>query len=136
MKRSEFDIDYEYGRQGELLVGSLREAWLAGQVQVEVKRERYANGNLYVETRQQPGGRGEWVPSGLRTSTAELWVFEKPNGLMILAPRQLLVEAATRLHRAGVQRHATRHSSNPTQGYLMSIAGLCALSHPSGTQHP
>jgi len=70
-----FDIDFAYGRQGELQIGDFLQ-WVAnGDARVEVKRKRYLDHKLYVETACDRGRTGCFEPSGITVTTAEVWVF-------------------------------------------------------------
>ena len=67
-----WDIDLEYGAEGEVLVRNLLGF---SDVEVEVKRKRYADDLFYVETHYDPGGRGNYKPSGINTTQAEYWAY-------------------------------------------------------------
>jgi len=74
-----FSKDLEFGQKGEQSI--VRFARIIGSGAVEVKTDRYKNGNMVIETHQNPKGAltadGErlWVPSGLNVTKATWWVY-------------------------------------------------------------
>ena len=73
MSRSDFDLDYGYGLQGENLVDAL----LRGANTVEVKRDRrwWDTGNIFIETECYFQTSQSWEQSGLSVTKAEYWAF-------------------------------------------------------------
>jgi hypothetical protein len=119
-----FDVDYEYGHQGELFVGFVIEALKRDRV--EVKRDaRYSQtGNFYVE--YECRRNGHWCKSGIATSEAELWAFVLgDSGMCVVIPTQSLKELCRQRFR---QRHvaAELDGSHPTKGVLVSASSLLA----------
>ncbi len=86
-----FDIDLEYGRQGELRVGDFLE-WIAnGNGRVEVKRKRIIDWYFYVETECDKGRRGFYEPSGISVSRAESWAINfGDTGIVLLCPTEII----------------------------------------------
>jgi hypothetical protein len=82
-----FDLDYAYGRQGELQIGEFLE-WIAnGNGQVEVKRKRFLDLDFYVETHCDKGRKGNYQPSGISVTTAKMGVRDWRHGDLRAVPR-------------------------------------------------
>jgi hypothetical protein len=75
-----WDIDLAYGHTGEQRVADLLGI---GAARVEVKTPREESLNLYVETHQYPKRALTAKPSGLRTTEAEVWVYNM-HGVLIM----------------------------------------------------
>ena len=78
MKNSKWDIeantfnfekDLKYGQLGEKRIRKMLESLVEGSF--EVKSDRYRNGNMAVEMRQNPRRCGKWVRSGLQVTKAQ-----------------------------------------------------------------
>jgi hypothetical protein len=82
--KSDFDLDFRYGSQGEQLVNDL----LTGGKTVEVKRDRrwVETGNIYVEYECWYNNSQSWELSGLSVSKASYWAFVLEEAVM-LVPR-------------------------------------------------
>lgn len=82
MSRSDFDLDYGYGLQGENLVDSL----LRGANTVEVKRDRrwWDTGNIFIETECYFQTSQSWELSGLAVTKAEYWAFVLESGVILV----------------------------------------------------
>jgi hypothetical protein len=114
-----FDIDYEFGRQGELFVASVVEALAAGDATVEVKRDAKIvhTGNVYIEYRCLRGGA--YQPSGIADTKADLWAFVLPANVLIVAPVENVRELA--------RRHYPRRKAecvkgdHPTKGVAIPV---------------
>ena len=122
-----WDLDYEFGRQGELWVTDIRDALAQDAVEVKYDSIAHRTGNLYVE--YECLRRGQWQPSGIATTSAKLWVF-------VLAEQELAVVAATEYLR-GLARElfATRQTeqpkgTHPTRGVLVPVSRLIASVTP------
>jgi hypothetical protein len=118
-----FDHDYQYGRQGELLIGDALAALRDGQGRIEVKRKRYLDGKIYVELLQDPGGTGKrWKPSGLNVTDAEWWVYVVgETGVLLFFPTDLLRWA---IKTDAGRPCAEKDGDNPTEGRLLTVAWL------------
>lgn len=79
---SAFDLDLEFGQEGENFVKEL----LTGGKTVEVKRDRRwkETGNLYIETECYFTGRQAWASSGLTTTKAHYWAFVIEDGILLM----------------------------------------------------
>jgi hypothetical protein len=82
MSRSDFDLDYGYGLQGENLVDAL----LRGANTVEVKRDRrwWDTGNIFIETECYFQTSQSWEQSGLSVTRAEYWAFVLESGVILI----------------------------------------------------
>jgi hypothetical protein len=82
MSRSDFDLDYGYGLQGENLVDAL----LRGANTVEVKRDRrwWDTGNIFIETECYFQTSQSWEQSGLSVTQAEYWAFVLESGVILV----------------------------------------------------
>jgi hypothetical protein len=82
MSRSDFDLDYGYGLQGENLVDAL----LRGANTVEVKRDRrwWDTGNIFIETECYFQTSQSWEQSGLSVTKAEYWAFVLESGVILV----------------------------------------------------
>ena len=117
-----FDIDYRYGRQGELQIGEFLN-WIAnGDGRVEVKRKRYIDLELYVEIAHDKGRTGHYTPSGISVSEAEAWAFcIGDTGIAILVPTMILRDM---LNDAHTKDREERDGSCPTKGKLINLGTL------------
>lgn len=121
-----FDEDLKYGQMGEKRIRNMLENLVEGSF--EVKADRYRNGNMAIEMRQNPRRCGKWVPSGLQVTKARWWVyiFSMDGGFIIVS-----VERLKRFIRANHEtletRDFARRSSNPAWGYLLKPSDVCSL---------
>lgn len=113
----DFDIDLKFGQEGERSVYAAIRAMNQGTV--EVKTERYANGNLFIET-HQGGGSGTYRPSGINVTKAEFWVYLKPGGIIIFFPTQAIRDYIDSLDEP---EWPTRWG---TKGHIISVDALLA----------
>jgi len=119
-----FDIDMERGAQGEMFVAGILDALRNGGTRIEVKRDDKSQftGNVYVEYECMK--RGWYVPSGIATTEALIWVFvlEQDQLAVCIATERLkvLARAAIRAGRVGEERDG----SHPTRGALVRITDL------------
>lgn len=137
MKNSKWDIesntfnfakDLKYGQMGEGRIRKMLEGLVEGSF--EVKSDRYRNGNMAIEMRQNPRKCGKWVPSGLQVTKAKWWVyiFSMDGGFIIVAVDRLkrFIEANKNTLET---RDFARNSDNPAWGYLLKPADISALLH-------
>lgn len=120
-----FDVDYDYGRQGELWVTSVAEALKHDRVEVKRDAKFLDTGNLYVEFECR-GRDGVWRPSGISVTETELWVFVLGDSQMaFVIPTAVLREVSLRLRAQGRIGQET-DGSNPTKGVLLKLSHLQA----------
>ncbi len=114
----QFDIDAEFGRQGELIVMDIIDALKRGAVEVKTDEIAGRTGNVYVEYRCK--GRA----SGIQTSEAEVWVFVVGE-VAIAVPRVKLERIAYALARRDPSsRKSCLRGSHPTDGIAVPIPML------------
>jgi hypothetical protein len=137
MKNSKWDIekntfnfaeDLKYGQLGEKRIRKMLENLVEGSF--EVKSDRYRNGNMAVEMRQNPRREGRWIPSGLQVTKATWWVyiFSMDGGFVIVSVDRLkrYIEA----NKDKLQtRDFARRSTNPAWGYLLLPENVSELLH-------
>lgn len=111
----DWDIDSEVGRQGELFVADLIDTLRAGSLEVKSDAKAQQTGNVYLEL--ECWRRGEWTPSSLTTSTADLWAQYLPGcEVLIVAPTHRVRQAAEKGKPAGCER-----GSHPTKGVVLPV---------------
>jgi hypothetical protein len=117
-----FDLDYSYGVQGELQIGTLL-TWIAsGNGQVEVKRKRYLDLDFYIETHCDKGRRGQWQPSGISVTTAAAWAFViGDTDVAVIIPTE---QVRAMLTDPSSFDRAETDGECPTRGKLISLAAL------------
>ena len=79
---SSFDLDFQYGVDGEKLVSDL----LLGRKTIEVKRDRkwIKTGNIYIETECFFTKTNSWEMSGLSVTKAGYWAFVIEDSIVIV----------------------------------------------------
>jgi len=118
-----FDVDYEYGKQGELFVSKIMDS--LGTDRIEVKRDaRYADtGNVYVEFSCLR--RGKWRPSGIATTEAEFWVFVLSDSACVAVTTAYLLDASRAAWKNNPKRRKEQQrGSHPTKGVVLEVAWL------------
>lgn len=117
-----FDLDLKYGQQGE---AQLREflGWIAnGSLLVEVKRKRYLDYKIYVETHCDKGRSGVYAPSGINTTESQVWAFVVADtGIHIAIPTEILREA---VNESSSRDHQALRGNCPTRGKLIDFTVL------------
>lgn len=114
---SEFDLDLEFGQDGENLVQDL----LTGGKTIEVKRDRKWKDthNVYIETSCYFISKGGWAPSGLSVTKAAYWAFVLEDAVLII-PTDALKYA--------VEKYGDEISCeippNKSKGYLLTVIQL------------
>lgn len=119
-----FDIDAEYGRQGELFVSSIIDSLRSGSI--EVKRDsRFAQtGNIYIEY-ECKSRSGEWRKSGIATSQAELWAFVLgDSSTVVFIPTASLKELALSFWRNPKYRREETDGDCPSKGIIIPVVSL------------
>jgi hypothetical protein len=137
MKNSKWDIekntfnfaqDLKYGQLGEKRIRKMLENLVEGSF--EVKSDRYRNGNMAVEMRQNPRREGRWIPSGLQVTKATWWVyiFSMDGGFVIVSVDRLKRYIETNKDTLETRDFA-RRSTNPAWGYLLRPENVSELLH-------
>lgn len=120
----DFDLDRAVGEQGELFVSSIAAALSAGTVEVKYEQAASKYGNVYIEFSCRRGG--EYVPSGIDTTGADLWAWvlgKNEPQIAVLVPVALARAVKERAVREGAIRTTIR-GSHPTNGAIVSLASL------------
>jgi hypothetical protein len=117
MSRSDFDLDYGYGLQGENLVDAL----LRGANTVEVKRDRrwWDTGNIYIETECYFQTSQSWEQSGLSVTRAEYWAFVLESGVVLVPTNH--VKYAVKIFGRAITCDI---EPNKSKGYLIKAEDL------------
>ena len=114
---SDFDLDFSFGHEGEMLVEQL----MTQGKTVEVKRDRkwkHTN-NLYVEVKCWYNKTQSWELSGLSVSKADYWAFVLEAGVMFVPTKDV--------------KHAIMNFGRPitceiepnrSSGYLITVEDL------------
>lgn len=128
----DWDIDLQWGEDGETALADLFTRIDTGTTTVEVKNDRKAaeTNNIYVECMQNPGGG--YKPSGIATSTADYWVFiigsKKERLCFVSVQREALYWAAQQRYReTGVFVDGGMSGDCPTKGVLLKLKELLRL---------
>lgn len=120
----DWDIDLQYGREGERHVARFLHGMRAfldateepGRLTVEVKNDRQAidTGNLWIEVecRRADG----WHDSGIRTSKADMWALVLAETLVIGIQTRILRVIADRAWEERDSRGRLVHRSEETDG--------------------
>lgn len=126
-----WDVDLAMGHEGERRVARVLGLLLNGsRLHVEVKQKRRRDDAFYVETEQNPFGRG-WRPSGLSTSEAETWSFlVEGTGCMFTVPTGLLRELVAK----GLGRDVEETAGDcPTRGSLLRVGQILSYAREATT---
>ena len=124
MSLSDWDIDYAYGRQGELFVADLLATLQVG-TQVEVKRSRYGDHQVYIEYEHSPRRlKGQYEPSGIAVTQAMVWAFVADSWCLFVPTEHLKRIARLVLQKRPDLRRETNHSDCPTRGVMVYTAWL------------
>lgn len=123
----DFDIDYKFGRQGEIQVSTYLQ-WIAnGDARAEVKTKRRVDGLFYFETHCDNGRSGTMSPSGILTTTAVVVFFELGDtGIGAHFPTRH-VRRALELNYGKTLECVT--GNNPTIGRLLSFEHVIAAAN-------
>ena len=115
-RQPDWDHDFRRGNQGELFVLEIVQRLTNGTVETKRDDRAMETGNLYIETECYRIAFGEYLPSGLSESKAELWAFVVGPGLLVV-PAGILRAIESRCRRA-----ACSEGSNPTRGFLAPLS--------------
>lgn len=128
-----FDIDAEFGHQGELLVGNIVQSIQTGSIEVKRDGRWKDTGNIYVEYECRT--RAGWRPSGIATTGSEMWAFVIGDPEVVLViPAMALKDIAEAERKRGKTAQET-DGSHPTKGVLISTQSLLArLRRPIGRE--
>lgn len=111
-----FKDDLAYGEEGEQIVQSFLAALSDGSF--EVKRDRYRNGRMVVETGQAPQN-GDWKRSGLATTKAAWWVYMFSPDAFVIVSTDRLKKFLQNNFTLDDRRLFAAGSDNPARGFLL-----------------
>jgi hypothetical protein len=115
-----WEKDLQYGHIGEELVRSMLDALANGSF--EIKTDRYRNGNMVIETDQNPGLKG-WKKSGINATKAEWWVYvyALDGGMTIVHVERLkrYLRLNKHLFNEETKRNFAEGSDNPARGFIL-----------------
>lgn len=122
-RNPDWDLDWEIGRNGELLVVDLIQSLKDG-ARIETKTDMYAmrTGNFYVEYRCRYFG--QYKPSGIAVTTADVWALVMATEVAVFAPVDRLKAVARYYHAQGRIRNGGLNGSHPTWGVLLPVSTL------------
>ena len=118
-----FDIDLARGKVGEDKVIDVLSALHSGKVEVKTDYGSNYTGNLYIEFEKEDR-QGDWVPSGISTTEADVWAFAFSNGVIFVAT-EALKELCRELYRSNHIGHrpGNEHSAG-SRGILLPVHDL------------
>jgi hypothetical protein len=115
-----WEKDLQFGHIGEELVRSMLDALANGSF--EIKTDRYRNGNMVIETDQNPGLKG-WKKSGINVTKAEWWVYvyALDGGMTIVHVERLkrYLRLNKHLFNEETKRNFAEGSDNPARGFIL-----------------
>lgn len=120
IKQFNFKDDLQYGHVGETLVRTMLESLVNGSF--EVKTDRYRNGNMVIETDQNPN-LGGWKKSGINLTKATWWVYvyALDGSITIIHVDRLkrYLRLNKELFNEGTKRMFAEKSENPAKGWIL-----------------
>lgn len=115
-----FKNDLQYGQIGETLVASMLDALANGSF--EIKTDRYRNGNMVIETDQNPNLQG-WKKSGINVTKAVWWVYvyalDGSITIIHLDRLKRYLRINKQLFNEGTKRIFAENSENPAKGWIL-----------------
>lgn len=118
MRQPDWDHDFRRGQQGELFVAEIVRGLKDGTVETKTDDRAIDTGNLYIEA--ECLRQGEYRPSGINDTKAEVWMFVI-GSFAVTVPTVHLRRWADRCRKASCDA-----GSHPTRGYLLSLNQLIA----------
>jgi hypothetical protein len=119
-RKFNFKNDLEYGQVGESFVASMLESLINGSF--EIKTDRYRNGNMVIETDQNPNLSG-WKKSGINVTKADWWVYvyALDGSITIIKIDRLkrYLRMNKHLFNQNTKRVLAEKSSNPAKGFIL-----------------
>jgi len=119
-KNFNFAQDLQFGQVGEQRVVDVLNELVNNSM--EVKTDRYRNGNMVIETDQNPGNRG-WKKSGINVTKAKWWVYVYAlEGSIVIVEIERLkrfLRLNKHLFNEGTKRLMAENSDNPAKGFIL-----------------
>lgn len=124
-----FDIDLDYGQQGEEYVDAGLRALFTGKCEVKRDAVSVETGNLFVEYECRHAD-GVWRKSGLATTEATLWAHVLGDtGVVLLFPVAGLKYACRKVWKDEDRRKTMMRGSHPTRGVLIPLGDVVMYAH-------
>lgn len=119
-KNFDFAQDLQFGKAGEQRVIDVLNELVNNSM--EVKTDRYRNGNMVIETDQNPGNRG-WKKSGINVTKAKWWVYvyALEGSIVIIEIERLkrFLRLNKHLFNERTKRMLAENSDNPAKGFIL-----------------
>lgn len=116
----DFAKDLQFGKIGEARVIEMLNGLVNGSL--EVKTDRYRNGNMVIETEQNPQHSG-WKKSGINVTTAKWWVYVYTlDGAIVIVEIERLkrfLRMNKQLFNDGTKKILASSSDNPAKGWVL-----------------
>lgn len=120
-----FDIDYAVGLQGELYVASIADTIAAGNGDIEIKTDEKALQTRRVFVEYRCLRFGKWEPSGIATTTAQLWAFVIGTDTVLITPTERLKRLARHYYdKNEFFRKGCSEGSHPTKGVVIPLENI------------
>lgn len=119
MSKSDWDLDFRFGQEGEVAANALLTAPIET---VEVKRDRRwkFTGNIYIETEcWNDDDPRHWYPSGLSVSKATHWTFVLEDLVVTIPTHKLRLAVNTYGQAVEMNRPVFA-----TKGFLITVNDL------------
>jgi len=118
----DFDVDIEFGAQGELYVMGIINELKSGSV--EVKNDAMASKfrNVYIECSCER--RDGWHRSGIRTTGADFWAHILAGEVVVIAPTERWRNLAKRHWGDPNYERDMPRGSHPTRGLVFPLSRL------------
>lgn len=120
-----FDIDNAYGQEGERYVANIIDGFTNGRVEVKRDAISQKSKRVYVEYKCRRGDM--WVPSGLATTEADVWVFVLgDSGIFVGVGTDALKQLAREFYNDPSEqyRKQEKDGSHPTLGVVIPLERL------------
>jgi hypothetical protein len=114
--RFDFTKDLAYGQLREQMFIDFLDALSRGDY--EIKSDRYRNGNMVIETEQNPRHEG-WKPSGVNVTTATWWVYFYSMEAFTAVSVPRLKRFIEKNKEWLPVKELAPNSDNPARGYLL-----------------
>ena len=120
-RQPDFDIDYADGYHAELFVADVLDSLRDGS-NIEVKRDRMAvsTGNVFLEYRCRISG--QWVPSGIASTTARLFSIAIAPTVVVTSSVEAVRVIARKYFADERHRRECVLGGNPTKGIVVPVA--------------
>lgn len=118
-----FDIDLARGKVGEDKVVDILGALHSGRVEVKTDYGSNYTGSLYIEYEKEDR-QGNWVPSGIATTEADVWAFAFNDGVIFVETATLKTLAREYWTLGHIGERAGNENSAGSRGVKMPVHAL------------